>query len=112
MVYIQPPDMNDSFSRLVLQGKEYLVRFTYSYTDDSWTFGIYKETSVPIITGIKLVPCFPINRYFHTSDMPDGVFGVLTALDRVGRTAFSNGDAKFVFIPADELTEGVAKYYV
>lgn len=110
MIYIQLPDMNDSFSRLVLQGKEYLARFTYSYTDDSWTFGLYKGTREPIITGIKLVPCFPVNRYFHTSDMPDGIFGVLTKLERVGRKAFSSGDAKFVFIPSDELTEGAAEY--
>ena len=110
MVYIQLPDMNDSFSRLVLQGKEYLARFTYSYTDDSWTFGLYKGTREPIITGIKLVPCFPVNRYFKTSDMPDGIFGVLTKLERVGRKAFVNGDAKFVFIPTEEITGGAENY--
>lgn len=110
MVYIQLPDMNDSFSRLVLQGKEYLARFTYSDTDDSWTFGLYKGTREPIITGMKLVPCFPINRYFKSKDMPDGIFGVLTKLDRVGRNAFTSGDAKFVFIPTDEITEEASAY--
>ena len=110
MLYIQPPDMNDSFSRLVLNGKEYLARFTYSNFDDSWTFGLYKSTREPIISAMKLVPCFPINRYFRTSDMPDGVFGVLTKLERVGRNAFTSGDAKFVFIPTDELTEEVVAY--
>lgn len=111
MVYIQPPDMNDSFSRLVLQGKEYLVRFTYSNRDDSWTFGLFKGNKEPIITAIKMVPCFPINRYFKTSDMPDGVFGVLTKLEKVGRNAFTSGDAKFVFIPSHELPEGATEYY-
>ena len=110
MIYIQPPDMNDSFSRLVLKGKEYLARFTYSCTDDSWTFGLYKGTDEPIISGIKLVPYFPINRYFKTKDMPDGIFGVITKLERVGKDAFTSGDAKFVFIPTDELTEGARKY--
>ena len=110
MVYIQPPDMNDSFSRLVLDGKEYLARFTYSYVDDSWTFGLFKSSSEPIISAMKLVPCFPVNRYFRTSDMPDGVFGVLTRLSRVGRNAFTSGDAKFVFIPTSELTGEAVAY--
>lgn len=110
MVYIQPPDMNDSFSRLVLDGKEYLARFTYSCLDDSWTFGLFKSTSDPIISAMKLVPCFPINRYFVTSDMPDGVFGVLTNHSRVGRDAFKNGEAKFVFIPTSELPKEVVEH--
>lgn len=110
MTYIQPPDMNDSFSRLSLKGKEYLVRFTYSGTDDSWTFGLYKGTNDPIISSIKLVPYFPLNRYFKTKDMPDGVFGVITNLEHVGRDAFTSGNARFVFIPDDEITEGARKY--
>ena len=110
MVYIQLPHTNDSFSRLVLNGKEYLARLTYSCVDDSWTFGLFKSTREPIISAMKLVPCFPINRYFKSSDMPDGVFGVLTNLERVGKNAFESGDAKFVFIPTDELTEEVIAY--
>ena len=110
MIYIQPPDMNDSFSRLVLNGKEYLARFTYSCTDDSWTFGLYKGMDEPIISSIKLVPCFPINRYFKTKDMPNGIFGVITKLDHVGKDAFTSGNASFVFIPDDELTEGARQY--
>ena len=110
MVYIQLPDMNDSYSRLVLNKKEYLIRLTYSYTDDSWTFGLSKGSGEPIITGFKLVPNFPINRYFVNSDMPDGVFGVLTKLDRIGRNAFKNGEAKLVFVPTSELSEEAVKY--
>ena len=110
MVYIQLPDMNDSCSRLSLNKKIYLIRLTYSCIDDSWTFGLSKSSGEPIITGMKLVPNFPINRYFKSIDMPDGVFGVLTNLDRIGRNAFKNGDAKLVFIPTSELTEEAVRY--
>ena len=71
---------------------------------------MYKTEDEPIITAIKIVPCFPLNRYFHSDDMPDGIFGVLTQLERVGRKAFTSGDAQFVFIPSDELTEEVMEY--
>ncbi len=107
---ISLPDMNDSFSRVVLQGREYLLRLTYNDTGDFWTFGLYRSEDDPIITEIKIVPCFPLNRYFDTSDMPDGIFGAITNLERVGRNAFVNGEAQFVFIPTEELTEEVKRY--
>ena len=42
-VVITPPDMHDSFSRVVLNNTEYLIRFTYNDTGDYWTFGLYDE---------------------------------------------------------------------
>lgn len=110
MLVISMPDMNDSFSRVVIKGREYLLRLTYNSTGDYWTFGIYLSEDTPVITAIKIVPNFPLNRYFRTSDMPDGLFGVLSSLERIGRNAFVSGDAQFVFIPSEELTEEVLKY--
>ena len=31
---ITVPDYNDSFSRVVLAGKEYLIRFSYNFSGD------------------------------------------------------------------------------
>lgn len=112
MIYISPPDMNDSFSRLVIEGREYLIRFTYDSTDDSWTFGLYRRENDPIITSVKIVPCFPLNHYFKHTDMPQGIFGVLTKQSKVCRDSFINGDAKFVYIPYTELTEEALSYEV
>ena len=39
MLVISMPDMNDSFSRVVIKGREYLLRLTYNSTGDYWTFG-------------------------------------------------------------------------
>lgn len=103
MLYIKPPEMNDSFSRIVLDEKEYLIRFTYNNTGDFWTFGIYKTEEDPIFTAMKIVPRFPINHYFSRSDAPNGIFGVITKLNRVGHDAFSSGDAQLVYIPNSEL---------
>lgn len=100
---ITPPDMNDSFSRVVLAGKEYLIRFTCNDTRDYWTFGIYDGEQRPLVAGIKMVPNSPLNFFYQSNGLPDGTFGVLSDLDRIGRRAFIEGKAKFVFIPNADL---------
>lgn len=105
MTFIMPPDLNDSFSRVVLDGKEFLIRFTYNHTCDYWTFGIYDQEQNPMVAGIKIVPNFPLNLYYESSGLPDGIFGVISALERVGRTAFLDEKAQFVFIPNADLTD-------
>ena len=44
---IQVPEYNDSFSRVVLNGKEYLIRFSYNYEGNYWTFGSYYGNGSP-----------------------------------------------------------------
>lgn len=100
-IEIAVPDYNDSFSRVVLSGKQYLIRFSYNDTCDYWTFGLYTMQKEPIVQGIKIVPNFPLNLYCGSDDMPVGVFGVFTELDRVGRNDFLSGQAVFAYIPAE-----------
>lgn len=64
-----------------------------------WTFGVSDSLSNPIRMGIKIVPKMPLNLFCGTLDMPNGVFGVLTDLEKVGRDDFTNGKAKFVYVP-------------
>lgn len=96
---IEVPDMNDSFSRIVLQGKSYYLRFTYNDTFGYWTFGIFNSLYEPIREGIKIVPQMVLNLFCGTMDMPSGVFGIITELEKVGRNDFAEGRAKFVFAP-------------
>lgn len=97
---IEVPDMNDSVSTVVLNGKQYRLRFTYNDTCGFWTFGVLDSLGNPIRVGIKVVPQMPLNLFCGTDEMPLGVFGVLTELERVGRNDFTNGKAKFIFAPA------------
>ncbi len=100
---IMPPDLHDSFSRVVLNNTEYLIRFTYNDAGDYWTFGLYDGEQRPLATGIKLVPNSPLNFFYPCSGLPDGTFGVLSDLDRIGRRAFLDCRARFVFIPNSDL---------
>lgn len=100
-IKIEVPDMNDSVSRIVLSGKAYLIRFTYNDTCDYWKFSLYDTQNEPLALGIKIVPRFPLNVFYGVTKLPDGVFGVMTKLDRIGRNDFRNGNAQFVFCPVE-----------
>ena len=98
---IEIPDMNDSISRIVLSGKVYNIRFTYNDTADYWKVGLYDSLNRPIVLGIKIVPRFPLNAFYGITEIPEGIFGVISNLDRIGRNDFKNGKAQFVFMPVE-----------
>nr|DAT37182.1 MAG TPA: hypothetical protein [Caudoviricetes sp.] len=104
---IKVPAYNDSFSRVVLSGKEYLIRFSYNCEGDYWTFGIYDGNRTPYVAGIKIVPNSPLNFFYLCHGLPEGIFGALTVQEHVGKKDFQNGNAQFVFIPLADLKEVV-----
>lgn len=98
---IEVPDMNDSVSRVVLSGTPYFIRFSYNDTRDYWKFSLYNAQSEPIVVGIKIVPNFPLNVFYGVTKLPDGVFGVISKLQRIGRNDFKEGNAQFIFCPVE-----------
>lgn len=96
---IAVPDMNDSFSRVVLDGVQYLIRFTWSEAAGRWSFGLYTMQREPLAAGIKLVPRFPLNLQIVDERFPTGVFGVYSDFDKIGRRDFMEGRAAFSYIP-------------
>lgn len=101
MLIIHPPNCNDSFSRVVLDGTQYLLRFTWNDTAERWSFGLYTMQREPIAVGIRMVPRFPLNLPIAAAGFPPGVFGVYSGLESVGRNDFIDGKAVFAYIPAD-----------
>jgi len=100
-IVISVPDMNDSISRIVLNGTVYKIRFTYSDTEDRWYFGLSDAQGAPIVQMVKIVPGFPLNLFMGRDDIPVGVFGCMSNLEAVGREDFINGKAQFIFAPAE-----------
>lgn len=96
--YIVVPDMNDSFSRIIILGVEYLIRFTYNDTYDYWSFGIYYPNETPIVQNIKIVPKFPLNLFTGVLGMPYVYFACSSNLEHIGRNAFKEESAKFYYI--------------
>lgn len=111
MTVIVPPDMNDSRSRVILGGAEYIVQFSYNFTGKYWTFGLFDSDNRPLIASAKIVPCFPLNTSIRSKDIPDGVFGAITQNETIARDDFVSGKAQFVWIPKCEIS-GEAGAYV
>ena len=103
MLYIEVPDMNDSISTISIDGTTYNLRFTYNDKYDYWSFGILDEDRKPIIAMTRIVPNFPIFHFYTGKNLPDGIFGCISDFSTVGRKAFINKTARFVYIPNAEL---------
>lgn len=101
-IIIEIPEMNDSVSRVMLGDTYCQIRFTYNDTKDYWYFGVYNDQDDPIAIGIKIVPNMVLNLFFGVNELPKGVFGVITNLERIGHDDFFNGNAKFVFAPLED----------
>ena len=99
---IAVPDLNDSFSRVVLDGTQYLIRFTWNDTAQRWSFGLYTIQREPLVQGQRMVPLFPLNLQIMGEEFPRGIFGVFSDLERVGRHDFLDGRAAFAYVSAGE----------
>lgn len=99
MLLIKVPQMNDSFSSIILGGVEFQLRFSYNDSFDYWSFGIYSQYKKPIIEGIKIVPNFPLNLFANNSpDIPKGFFIAKSNKEKIGHNDFYDGSASFYFV--------------
>lgn len=95
---IEVPHYNDSFSRIVLDGRVWEIRFQYNKASDCWKFGIYDTFRNPLFQDIKIVPGIPLNLSFFRPAFPKVFFVAKTKLPRIGHEDFWNGDADFYFV--------------
>lgn len=105
MLYIKVPDYNDSYSNIVIDDTEYLLRFTWNGRHKYWCFGVYTAERQPIVSGVKVVPKWPLTHCYPGSGLPDGSFGVITDKAEVGRGDFLDNTALFVYIPNADLED-------
>ena len=98
ITYIHVPDFNDSFSRIVLARRAYLIRFTYNSLIDRWRFGLYSVKREPIAVGLPIVPHFILNLQVVNSDFPAGAFAAFSGSEHIRRNDFKENKAAFAFI--------------
>lgn len=109
MVVITVPQHNDSLARAVLDGREYYLHFSWNTEGEFWSFGVLSNTEDPIVSGIRMVPYYPLTHTVKAVGMPTGVFGVF-ATKELQKEDFWNGNAQFVYYSLSELPEGVLIY--
>ena len=104
MIIISVPQLNDSLSRIVLDGKECFLRFSWNTEGEFWSFAIWKSWDTALVSGIKVVPNYPLTETVNASGMPQGVFAALSNKTAIGKEDFWNGLASFVYASPDEVT--------
>lgn len=67
--------------------------------------GLYDEDENPIIAMTRIVPNFPIFFFYSDRAIPDGIFGCVSTKEKVGRQAFNERTAEFIYIPNVELED-------
>ena len=96
---------NDSFSRVVLDGREYYLRTTYNTQHDFWTFGVWSSFD-ELLYAVKLVPGIPLNKYVYAENAPKGLFYCFCAEKQVTRRAVRDKAAYMVYVsPGEDLPE-------
>ncbi len=110
MTKITVPSNNDNLINVTLDEENYKLKVSYNGEGEYWSLGVYTDSGSPIVSQMKLIPCFPINRYFCRNDMPQGIFCVDTTLDRLEKDSFSTGKASLYFLPYSEIPTKGLKY--
>lgn len=94
---IAVPHFHDSFSRIVLKGEVYEIRFSYNNATDCWKFGLFDSRRQPLYQDVKIVPGIPLNHGFCQPPYPKVVFAARSKTDRIGYRNFWDGDAVFYY---------------
>lgn len=101
-----PSDQNDFIMRVTLDGTPVVLHMAYNSAGDSWTLGYCDINGTPIVEGIAVIPNFPLNFWYSSYDIPQGLLYVSAALSHIGRYAFRDGDAKLIYAPMNQFQEG------
>lgn len=86
MTYLQIPTLTDGTAhytfRTTLDGSDYLFELDWSTREERWYLSIYDSTETLLCGRVKLVPNWPLLRYFHHREgLPPGELIVYTAVD-------------------------------
>lgn len=62
-----------------LEGREFVLRFSYNERIERWYLGIFDEEETPLLQGLKLLANVPLLRHYrHDPRLPPGELMALT----------------------------------
>ena len=79
-------DANDIVTKVVLDNVQYRIRLTWN----------------ALCCNLKIVPNFPLLMNHHRPGIPSGELIVLTDLEKITRSSFSNGAASLIYVTEAE----------
>ena len=106
MANLIPIKDDPNFSiELDINSKIYNLHFLYNEYANFWNFSIIDYNQNNILSGVKIIPNFPLIYYYKNSELPIGDFycKIVDKNSVIDRNSFKNSKAKFFHISNDEL---------
>jgi hypothetical protein len=74
-----PTSANPYYSeRVKLDGRDYLLRFSYNEREERWYLSLYDDAEDPLILGIKLLTNWELLQHYHADPrVPPGELWVM-----------------------------------
>ena len=94
---------DDYFVQTLLEGKLYYLHMSWNSEAEFWTMAIRDFNRMLLVSGLKVVPNYPlISRYF-IDGMPPGEFVAISKSAIIAQSDFLDGYAEMVYVPEAEL---------
>lgn len=103
-------DANDQLIECSLDGQAYYLGLSWNEFGQLWTISVRDLNKQVLVSGIRVVPLFPLLRQVRGPDLPPGEIGVDCASETVlDRRAFADGLATLWYLDADDMAELAAQ---
>lgn len=102
MITITLPDANDLILSATLDGDVFRLHFAWNDSAAFWTMGIRDSNDNVVIERIRLVPNYPLLAQYRRPTLPKGELLCITSTETIGRTDFTSGKAKLVYVTEAE----------
>ena len=83
-------DANDIVTKVVLDNVQYRIRLTWNAVGEFWTLHLWDNDKKPLLMN------------HHRPGIPSGELIVLTDLEKITRSSFSNGAASLIYVTEAE----------
>lgn len=97
-------DANDMLIEAELDDSVYNVGLSWNQEGQLWTLSIRDLNFSILVSGIAVVPSYPLLRQIRRTYLPLGDFMVYSVNDKpLNRKSFVNGEAAVLYFTAEEL---------
>ena len=110
MTPIPVADLNDQLLEATLDGRSYHLTVSWNEEAQRWTMSLRNLDTDTLVSGIALVPLYPLLRQIRQANLPPGEFGIDAPPGYpMRRDAFTSGVASLWYFSADDMLELAAQ---
>lgn len=111
MITISTIDANSFVESVILDSILYRIRLNWNDDGKYWTLDVCNNDNSELVRGIVVVPNFPLlHAYRRIKGLPPGELLAVVpsaSISDIGRKDFTNGKARLIYMPKEELTNVV-----